>query len=470
MRTINFTILALLSTAVPSLGCSSQSGESSDAGNGGPIAGPTFHKDVAPILQQHCESCHAPGQIAPFSLISYAEAKSVADLIVARTQDGSMPPWGAIDTDECAPRFGWQHDTRLSDAELSTLEAWKNAGAPEGDPADAPTGGAPKGADLTRVDLTLQPKKAFVASGDKDQMICFVLDPQLTEDVYVNASKIVPGNLKVAHHGALFLDTLGESVALANEDGYYECFGSVGLTETSLLTPWVPGGQPTVFPSNAGALVPAGSKLVLQMHYHPAGTTADPDLTKLELQFHPGVPEYKAAFLAVGIPVPLPNGDGLQPGPNDENGIQFFIPAGEKAHTETSRLTLPAGSGGQPQPEMKVYSVQSHMHYVGVDEKLSVRRAAAQGSDPAEECLLQTPKWDFNWQQTYTYDAPIEDLPTLRAGDVLEVRCTYDNTMDNPFLKRALMEQNLSAPMDVSFGETTLDEMCFGVINTFVKN
>jgi len=467
MRTIALTIVAVVSTALPFLGCSSDPSESA-AGNG-PGDAPTFYKDVAPILQQHCQSCHAPGQIAPFSLIEYAQAKSVAELIVLRTQDGSMPPWGAMSTDECEPRFGWKHDTRLSDAQLATLEAWKNAGAPEGDPKDAPTGGPAKGADLTKVDLTLQPKKPFVASGDKDQLICFVLDPELTEDVYVNASKIVPGNLKVDHHAVVFIDPNGESLALANEDGFYECFGSVGLKQSTFLTPWVPGAQPTVFPSNAGALVPAGSKLVLQMHYHPAGATADPDLTKLQLQLHPGVPEYKAAFLAVAVPVPLPDGDGLQPGPNDDNGIEFKIPAGAKAHTEGVRLTLPLESGGQPLPEMKVFSVMNHMHYVGVDGKISVRRAAAQGSDPANECLLQT-KWDFNWQQTYTYDTSIEELPTLRGGDVIDVRCTYDNTLENPFLKRALLEQHLSAPQDVGYGETTLDEMCVGILNTFVKN
>lgn len=469
MRNIHFTLLALLSPAVPLLGCSSSSGDPADPGE--PVAGPTFHKDVAPILQQHCEGCHAPGQIAPFSLISYEDAKSTAGLIVERTQDGSMPPWGAINTDECAPRYGWKHDTRLSEAELATLEAWKNAGAPEGDPADAPAADAPKGADLTRVDLELQPQKPFVTSGEQDQMICFVLDPQLTEDVWVNASKIVPGNLKVDHHGVIFIDPDGESVPLANEDGYYECFGSVGLNKVTFLTPWVPGGQPTVFPENAGALLKAGSKLVLQMHYHPAGATAEPDLSKLQLQFHPGVPEYRANFVPIATPVPLPDGDGLQPGPDDANGVEFRIPANASAHTETIKRTLPEVlSDGQPLPEMKVYSVQSHMHYVGVDEKISVRRAGASGSDPADECLLQTPKWDFNWQQTYTYDAPIEELPTLRAGDVLEVRCTYNNTLDNPFLKRALMEQNLTSPQDVSFGETTLDEMCIGILNTFVKN
>lgn len=473
MRTIELTVLALLSTALPLLGCSSEQGSApvppDDTNN--TSNGPTFHKDVEPILQQHCQSCHAPGQIAPFSLMSYEDTAATAQLLVARTQDRSMPPWGAIETDECQPRFGWKHDARLSDAEIATIAAWKDAGSPKGDPKDAPTAGAAKGDDLTQVDLELAPKKPFTASGDKDQMICFVLDPKFTEDVYVNASKIVPGNLKVAHHGAIFVDAKGESVAHANADGYYECFGTPGISTVTLLTPWVPGAGATVAPPNVGTLVTAGSKLVLQMHYHPAGTTADPDMSKLQLQFHPGVPEYKAVFVPVGAPVELPNGDGLQPGMNDKNGVEFLIPAGAKAHVEAIKMTLPAeGEDGQPLPEMKVSSAQSHMHYVGVDEKITVHRQAPQGGDPADECVLQTPKWDFNWQQTYTYNAAIEELPTLRAGDVVTVRCTYDNTMDNPFLKKALMEQKLSAPKDVSFGETTLDEMCVGVLSVFIKN
>jgi len=382
-----------------------------------------------------------------------------------------MPPWGALETDECKPRFGWKHDRRISDAELATLEAWNENGTPEGDPKDAvPALDPTKGADLDRVDLTLQPQKPYMTSGENDQMICFVLDPKLTKDVYVNASKLTPTNLKVAHHAAIFVDQAGDSLALANQDGYYECFGTPGINSAELLTPWVPGAGPSVSPPNAGNLVHAGSKLVLQMHYHPAGTTADPDQTKLELQFNTEVPEYRALFLPVGNPQPVPNGDGLQPGPNDTNGIEFMIPAGASGHTETTKRTVGAKIAGQPTSEMKIYSTMSHMHYVGVDEMLSIHRPSPQGGEPADECLLQTPKWDFNWQQTYIYDTPIADLPTLREGDVIPVRCTYDNTLKNPFLKKALLEQKLSAPQDVNYGETTLDEMCVGVLSVFIKN
>lgn len=300
-------------------------------------------------------------------------------------------------------------------------------------------------------------------------MICFVLDPQLTKDTYVNASKLTPKNLKVAHHAVVFIDENNESPAHANADGYYECFGTPGLKSLSLLTPWVPGAAPAVSPPNAGTLLKAGSKLVLQMHYHPAGAVAAPDQTKLELQYNTEIPEYRAQFLAVAIPMAMPNGDGLLAGPDDKNGIEFAIPAGARGHTETTRLTIGPGIVGQFGSEMKVYSAMSHMHYVGVNQLITVRRPASTVDEPVDECLLQT-KWDFNWQQTYIYDAEIEKLPTLREGDVVDVRCTYDNTMENPFLKKALLEQKLSAPQDVSYGETTLQEMCAGVLSVFVKN
>jgi hypothetical protein len=89
--------------------------------------------------------------------------------------------------------------------------------------------------------------------------------------------------------------------------------------------------------------------------------------------------------------------------------------------------------------------------------------------DPANECLLETPRWDFNWQRQYAYDAEIAALPTLHAGDQLTMKCTYDNSMDNPFVKRALLEQKLTAPQDVTLGETTLDEMCLGAVNFIFK-
>jgi len=460
---------ALLFTATLAA-CSSEpsTGNDGTGGAGGqtPTAGPTFHKDIEPILQKSCQSCHAPGQIAPFGLISYDDAKAVAGLMAMRTRDRTMPPWGAMETADCKPRYGWRDDARLSEEEIDLFEAWSAAGAPEGDPKDAPPPIDLAPAGLSGVELTVEPSKPYVTSGDQDELRCFVLDPKLTEDRYINGTFVIAGNAKVVHHALVFLDEASESVGKADADGGYDCFGGPKLTKAQLLAAWAPGGVPNEYPPNIGMKVPAGSKLVMQVHYHPAGTTADPDSTKFQMRFTKASPDYEARIALIGnFKAQQPNGDGLLPGPNDMGGVQFLIPAGAKDHTEQMRFTLPAQL-----PSLKVYGAGTHMHYVGTGMRITVNRQSPQNGEPADECLVETPKWDFNWQRSFDYDAAIDALPTVKGGDVLDFRCVYDNSLDNPFLKRALLEQGVSSPVDVKLGESTLDEMCLGVLNLIFPN
>lgn len=425
-----------------------------------PPEGPTYHADVAPILQEHCGSCHVQGGIAPFGLESHGQAKNTADAIVDATQAGRMPPFGARETPECQPTHGFRDDLRLSAAELETLAAWRDAGAPEGDPATAPPPVEPPSLELSRVDLTLAGQTPYVTSGDEDEFICFVIDPGFAQTTFVSGQQVVPGNPKVAHHALLFTDPLRESEALANGEGWYDCFGGPGLSAGSqngpspqLLLGWVPGAVAQEAAPGVAAVVEAGSLLVLQLHYHPAGATADPDTTSVQLKLETEAPAWELRTRLIGnFTGPLGGLGGLLPGPNDAAGPEFLIPANVAGHTETMEFDLPASV-----PELKVASVAGHMHYVGRDELLTVEHG-----DGSSECLLQIPAWDFNWQRGYQYDAAIEQLPTVRGGDKLFVRCTYDNTMANPFLPGALAEQGMTTPVDVPLGESTLEEMCLG--------
>jgi hypothetical protein len=469
------TALVLVAACGSGAGSPSTSTDSSShaGGAGGTDVGvaPTFHKDVEPILQQKCQSCHAPGKIAPFSLMTYADAAPVAGLVAARTEDRSMPPFAARDTAECKPRVGWQHDLRLSDAEIATLDAWAKTGAAEGDPADAPPPVAVAEDGLPGVEIAVKPDVPFVASGDKDQFRCFVMDPGLTEDRFLNGSHFVAGNPAVVHHALMYLDTKGASASLAGPDGAYDCFGGPGFSGAALIGAWAPGGVPAEYPSNAGLPIPKGSRLVMQIHYHPAGASAAPDATTFQMRFTKSAPEWLASVALIGNDTgPSSGGNGLQPGPNDQGGVEFRIPAGAKGHTESMRFTFPKVYQGAPLPELKLYSIGTHMHYVGTDMLIGVVRESPTAQDPAEECLIQTPRWDFNWQRLYSYDAPIESLPTLRGGDRLDLRCTYDNSGDNPFVVKALLEQKLPAPVDVHLGETTLDEMCLGAFVVLYKS
>ncbi len=420
---------------------------------------PTWHADVAPIVAEHCGSCHAAGGVAPLALDTFASAAPVATSLVAAVDAGTMPPWGAESTDECAPRFGFQDDIRLTEDEKGVLRAWADAGAPEGDPAAAAPLPEPLELGLPDADLELTPDQGYATSGDADEFRCFSLDPSLDEDRWLTGLQVVPENEAVVHHVIVFSDPLGRSAAEVGPDGSYDCFGGSGVPGSLPLGAWAPGALPFRAPEGTGIRVTAGSRLVMQVHYHPSGEQAAPDATTLQLRWAEGPPEREAVLALLGNAAD--RSEGLLPGPDDGASPEFRIPAGAADHTETIEYTLPLGA-------LSVFSVATHMHYIGTDMLVEVEHArptAAEGDGP--ECLLQTPRWDFDWQRGYAYDAPLDEVPTIRAGDVIRLRCTYDNTLDNPGTRAALEDAGLDAPVDVLLGEETLDEMClvaFGIV------
>ena len=468
-RSLAFVVSASALLGAPSLtGCSGS--EPAPPPVTGTDSSPTFHKDVEPILQKSCMGCHSAGNIAPFSLTSYEEAKTVAPLIALKTREGTMPPFAVRNTDECTTRLGWKGDIRLSDKELDTLEAWSKAGAPEGDPKDAPSAFVPKSPDLSGKNFEIQPKTPYVTSGDKDEFRCFVIDPALTEDRYLNGLQIVPGNSKVVHHGLVFVDSTRQSEQLAGPDGSFACGAGqvMGGAMGQLIDAWAPGADPIDLPDDVGLLIPKGSLVVMQIHYHPGGTTADPDATRIQMRLDEAKPKYGFVYHLIGnFPFPVNQlGLGLLPDPDDTSGVEFLIPANSASHVETEQLTIPTPEQGLPfgfnlPAGTRIYGDFLHMHYLGFDQKVTLTRPSGTPDKPAEECLAHAPQWDFSWQRSYAYDAPLDALPTLEPGDVLRIRCTYNNTTDNPYVSQALKEAHMSSTIDVTYGEgNTLDEMC----------
>jgi hypothetical protein len=478
----NFVVFSLC--ALPSLAW--VAGCARDDPQGPQIAaGPTFHKDVEPLLQKSCMGCHSPGNIAPFSLLTYEDAKSAAALIAKTTRARTMPPWGARNTDECTTNLRWKGDISLSDEEIDTLDAWSKAGAPEGDPSDAPPAFVPKSHDLPNMTHEIHPNEPYVTSGDKDEFKCFVIDPGFTEDQYMNGLQVVPGNPKVVHHVVMLVDPNRVTEQVAGPDGSFPCGpgddddmldmggmpdmpGDMMGMPGEVINAWAPGSGAFELPEGVGYRIPKGSLMVLQIHYHPAGTTADPDMTRIQLRLSKEKPKYGFMYqLLSSEDQPIDDsGTGLLPGPDDTNGVEFLIPANSKHHVETQQFTIPAaGSPGSANfpvfPGMRIYGEWLHMHYLGFDQKVTIIRPNAPSDQPQEECLVHAPEWDFSWQRSYAYDSPIESLPTIEPGDILKIRCTYDNSTDNPYVVRALQEAHLSSPIDVSYGEgATFDEMC----------
>jgi hypothetical protein len=399
----------------------------------------TWHGTIAPIVSEHCASCHTDGGIAPFALDTYATAAPMASAMAGAVEAGTMPPWGATDTDTCTPRFGWKGDPRLSADETEALRAWADAGAPEGDPDDAAEVPDPPATELSGVSQTLTPDQPYVTSGDDDQYVCFSLDPGVTSTSLLTGVQVVPGNTSVVHHVLVFTDPTGASAALAGADGSYPCFGGPGA-EGQLLDVWVPGAGPFETPDRSGMVVQAGSRIVMQVHYHPAGATAE-DTTSIDLRWGTSWPSSITLLTLLGNAYSAAT--GLASDPDDRYGVpEFRIPAGSASHTEEMSVTLTG------LPTVQLFMVGTHMHTVGRDMQIDLVHANPQGDEPARECLLETPAWDFNWQRFYTYDAAIGSGVEVRDGDELQLRCEYDNTGNAD---------------DVYLGESTTDEMCLGM-------
>jgi hypothetical protein len=430
----------------------------------------TYYRDVLPILQRSCQGCHVEGGIAPFALSTYENAKNTAADIVDMTSARKMPPWGAFETAECTPTHKIREDLRLSDLQIDTLRSWLAGGTLEGSPNDAPPPPPPRVTGLPNAELELLPQSEFRLTATTDQFRCFVLDPKITETKFLNGTFFIPGNPRIVHHALLFTDPQRESLTKAGPDGSYDCFGSARTTGGSLVAAWAPGGVPQQFPENVGSPILANTLFVMQVHYHPHnGAPPDPDLTKVQIRFTKAPPEWLAITRLIGNfngPFGAAPDDGLLPGPSDPpTGPAFAIPANSSRHRETMQVTIPATSP----PKLYVYGVGAHMHYVGVDERITLLHKTPAAGVPPEECLLQNPRWDFNWQRGYAFEGPLEELPLVVPGDRLRVRCTYDNTLSNPLLARALKEQNLTEPRDVKLGESTLDEMCIGAFVFLTK-
>ena len=274
--------------ATKAVGCPVTRREAAPAAN----AKVTYYKDVAPILNANCVGCHRPGQVAPFSLVTFKQAVNWADDIKEFTQSKKMPPW------KPSPGLAFHNERHMAAKDVATLAAWADAGCPEGDPKDAPP--PPKFPDAEWVhgkpDLILEPAEDFhVGAAGKDLFRCFTLKTGLTEDVYVIGYEVKPGNPRVVHHTLNFWDRTGKARDLEQKEkdakkpadaadrgpGYSVGMG-LGFTPLpqrdrpdvppiGAMGGWAPGQQPVRLPAGTGYFLPKGADVVIQTHYHRTG-------------------------------------------------------------------------------------------------------------------------------------------------------------------------------------------------------
>ena len=428
-------------------------------GAGGSGVGPmSFHKDVEPLLQKHCLTCHTQGQIGGFSIASYEDAKPLAALMASKTGKREMPPFLAKTTAECKPRLSWRDDPSLTDKEIEVFKAWADQGAPEGDPKDAP---APFVLDTTGLPNAAQELVATsptVVDGTSDQFVCIVLDPKLAGDQFLDGIHFVAGNAAIAHHALLFSAKRTDAVKESGGKDQFSCFGAPTGT---LVHAWAPGGVPLELPPDVGIKVGADDVFVIQMHYHPRGKM-ESDQSKIQLRYTAQKPTYSYLTLLPGNA--RNEADGLLPDPDDTGAPEFRIPANKDKHVEEMTFTVPS----QVIIDVPILAVGPHMHYAGTGMRISIERNHVTQSQPAKECLVEAPAWNFNWQRLYQFNGAISELPTGTAGDVIRLHCEYNNSKSNPFITDALAQQSLAEPQDISVGETTLDEMCLGIMGLLV--
>jgi tetratricopeptide (TPR) repeat protein len=378
-----------------------------------------YNRDVAPIIYRSCSTCHRPGEAAPFSLLTYSEAKKHARQIAEVTQSRSMPPWLPE-----PQKLKFADELRLSDAEIKLIQNWVKQGAVEGDAADLPP--APKfveGWRLGKPDLVLTASKPLtLPPSGTDTYWNFIFQVPIQETRWVKAVEIRAGDKRYVHHANILVDREGSSRRRETEPG--AGFGGMEIRiESQVFDPdshllfWKPGTVPYVEPEGMALRLDKGTDLILNTHLQPSGK---PEVIR------PSIGLYFTPHPATKLPMLL----------QLENDVKLDIPAGQKDFLVTDDFTLPI--------DVELMAIYPHAHYLGKDIQ-----AFARLPDGTNEMLVHIPNWNLNWQAVYRYAEPVR----LPKGTKVSLRYVYDNSEENPL-------NPSHPPVRVVGGNRSRDEMC----------
>lgn len=374
-----------------------------------PLTDVTYYEHVRPILADRCVNCHSEGSIAPFALQTYEQVLPWAHRLMEVTRDRIMPPYLANASGDCQ---NFRDSSWLSDREIETFQRFDDQGAPEGDPnTPAPTTAPLATLDGTTIRVNTGVDYAPVA-GRTDDYRCFVVD--LPRGGYVTGYNVHPGNRQTVHHVIGYAPLSDSAAAEArqldtDEAGPgYTCFGGASVDAMPVVL-WAPGGGATNFPRGTGVQIDADRPFVIQVHYNTLGGGGT-DRTEIELEVA------TSAVPAYLVPI-VDNSFRLPP----------------RMPTVTSSDTQSLNGLGMLSP--RIFGAFPHMHTLGRNLQVTAQR----GSE--NMCLLDVPRWDFNWQQAYWYESPIR----VSSSDEITISCTW-STMEREEV--------------VTWGEGTQDEMC----------
>ncbi|MBS1812517.1 MAG: c-type cytochrome [Acidobacteria bacterium] len=428
----------------------------------------TFSKEVAPIFNKNCANCHRPGEAAPFSTLTYKDARPWAKSIRQQVMNRTMPPWHAD------PHVGqWANDARLSQKDIDTIVAWVDGGALEGNPKDLPP--APKfseGWAIGKPDVILDMGKDYVMKpGSPDEIQYFTVETNFTEDKYVQFVEARPGNRQIVHHIIAFIQpppkTDGSKqlspeerrkmreAAMRDNIFYQDGFltkvkadapvydnacdlpsggngskrdgsgdgGGEGGGSSTLLAGYAPGKNQEIWPAGTVKKIPAGSKIVFQLHYsaflNPTGELKD--RSSIGMIFAKNPPDRELKTHPIG-------------------NHYFKIPAGAENHKATACWTAPE--------DLHIVTFMPHLHMRGKSMEFK-----AIYPDGRTEVICNVPKYDFNWQLVYYAKKPV----AVPKGTKILVTTTWDNSSKNKF--------NPDPTKDIRWGDPTYEEMTIGWID-----
>jgi hypothetical protein len=384
-----------------------------------PNAPVTFSRDVAPVLERNCQGCHRPGEAAPFSLLTYQDARPWAKAMKEAVLLKKMPPWFAD------PHYGqFRNDRSMSQQDVDTLVKWVDAGAPEGNPKDLPKPLAfVDGWNIGKPDVVFEMPQAFpVPAAGTVEYQYVILPYTFTEDRWVQMTEVRPGNRALVHHVIAFVRDKDSKWYRDKKPG--EVFvpqlnekGDRRELSGDFLGGYAPGMPPMVFQPGQARLIKAGSDIVFQLHYAANGKPGQ-DMTRVGVIFAKELPKERVMTLAA-------------------QNRKFTIPPGDPNYQVDAEFELAH--------DAKLSAMLPHMHQRGKDFEYRVIYPTGES-----QTILRVPRYDFSWQLWYL---PQSDI-VLPKGTKIVCTAHFDNSPNNP--------SNPDPAKAVKWGDQTWEEMMIG--------
>ena len=374
-----------------------------------------YEEHIAPIIQKNCVSCHRSGRYGPFPLTTYADVQKRGKFVAHVTKTKYMPPWKAD------PSFShFKNERILSDQEIDEIQRWVAQGMKRGEVSKVSDSNFIY--ENSKPDLVFSMSKEYLISSNSiEDYRFFHIPTNLPNDVYVSAVEFIPGNKKYIHHSRIMIDTTNQISGingLSEFDPKSLEFQTKPLMD-EFLYGWVPGNLPVFYPEGTAKLLPAGSDLILNIHYSPSSeSTFDKSKVAFYLNKKP-ISKLIKSFSIREV---------------DISNQPFFLKAESTPKFYVSKIL---------EEDMNIVSLMPHMHFLGKE-----MTAVAITPNQEEIPLIKIKDWDYNWQSTYLLENPI----LLPKGTLLLLVASYDNTSQNPL-------NPSNPPKDVTYGWNSTDEM-----------